>query len=257
VAATIEGWRWDGELKRDVYLASSSDVGKKLSLDPSSPNSVGRWLSSEDNKVRIQQHLTRYFTADYSGRHFEWFCSQSPSSQFGPWDVLAIEALSVGLPPQTVRWLLEPDLKRDTLLDRAHQLVAEDKTLWECDINLLRRGGALSDLYDLLRDEKGLGYVTTSKLMAAKFPRLVPIRDSRVEVLLNMKGQKEWWEPIRSLFADNNCSLAMYLNEEFDVPPEIGEVTTLRRLDVILWMESRARDQLPREALTAETQRES
>jgi hypothetical protein len=36
-------------------------------------------------------------------------------------------------------------------------------------------------------------------------------------------------------------SLAGYL-DEFEVPAEVGRVTTLRRLDVILWMEAKARN---------------
>jgi hypothetical protein len=35
-------------------------------------------------------------------------------------------------------------------------------------------------------------------------------------------------------------SLAGYL-DELKVPTEVGKVTTLRRLDVILWMEAKAR----------------
>lgn len=238
------GWRWDEVLKRDVYPASEIEVGEKLPLDISHPNSVRKWLVVEENKVRIQQHLTRYFTADYSGRHFEWFCNQSPPFKFSPWDVLAIETLSVRLPPQTVRWLLEPDDKRDQLLEELRPIVAAGMNLWNCDVSLLRSGGALSDLYELLQTKNGFGYVTTSKLMAAKFPRLVPIRDARVEVLLDMEGKINWWEPIRELFIGSDGDLATYLMENFVVPADVGNVTTLRRLDVILWMESRARDQL-------------
>jgi len=252
-----EGWRWDEVLKRDVYPASESEIGEKLPLDVSHPNSVRNWLLAADNKVRIQHHLTRYFTADYSGRHFEWFCKQGPSLQFSPWDVLAIETLSVGLPPQTVRWLLEPEAERDQLIEKIRPIASAGMNLWECDVSWLRSGGALSDLYDLLQTKNGFGYVTTSKLMAAKFPRLVPIRDFRVEVLLDMKGKTDWWEPIRQLFLNSDGNLATYLTEDFAIPDDVGEVTALRRLDVILWMESRARDQLPDITLTPGNQRRS
>jgi hypothetical protein len=145
------------------------------------------------------------------------------------------------LPSQTVRWLLEPDEERDGLLDRLQSIAEAGTSLWECELTLLREGGELSDLYDLLETREGFGYVTTSKLMAAKFPCLVPIRDSIVETLLGMEDEKSWWEPIRTLFTEADGSLIRHLNERFKTPDQIGEVTTLRRLDVILWMESRAR----------------
>lgn len=245
MSPATEGWRWDDRLKRDVYPVSESEVGQRLPLVPSYPNAIWSWLTDPDNEVRIQHHLTRYFTADYTGRHFEWFTSRAGGARFAPWHVLAIESLSVKLPSQTVRWLLEPDEIRDGLLDRLQVIADTGVSLWECDIRLLSSGGELSDLYDLLREKDGFGYVTTSKLMAAKFPRLVPIRDSLVESLLVMENQRKWWEPIRQLLAEDDFRLANHLADNFRTPIEAGEVTTLRRLDVILWMEARAREPVP------------
>ena len=79
-----------------------------------------------------------------------------------------------------------------------------------------------------------------SKLTAAKFPTVVPIRDSKVETLLGLEKSREWWSPIRKLFTFPGQSLAGYL-DELKVSTEVGKVTTLRRLDVILWMEAKAR----------------
>jgi hypothetical protein len=73
-----------------------------------------------------------------------------------------------------------------------------------------------------------------------------------VEALLGMEEQTNWWEPIRKLFVEADGSLVSHLNEKFEIPDEIGGVTTLRRLDVILWMESRARQMSPRRTSSAE-----
>ena len=137
--------------------------------------------------------------------------------------------------------MLEPNTKRDDHLAEAlRSLVPGQDSLWTCDEELLSDGKPLSKLYSMLRAEEGLGYVTASKLMATKFPSVVPIRDSKVETLLGLEKSREWWAPIRGLFSASGQSLAEYL-DGLDVPIEVGTVTTLRRLDVILWMEAKAR----------------
>lgn len=210
--------------------------------------SLPEWLINPANHDRQRQHLHRYFTtrdqndgAFYTGQLFERFVARSDPRSFTPWDVLAVEALNVSVPPETAHWLLQPDRDRDALLAGAHQaLLAPGDSLWTCPIGQLGGGGALSDLYDLLREQHGLGTVTTSKLLAAKFPAVVPIRDSVVESLLGMEKDRDWWIPIRRLFTDSGHDLAGHL-ASLPLPIGAPEVTVLRRLDVVLWMEARAR----------------
>ena len=230
-----EGWEWDG--KQDIYVPT---LASEINI-PIPVTEIRSWLLSDENKQRIQNHLNRYFTVKYSGKHFEWFVAQSDLKMFTPWDILAVEALSVTVPTETARWLLEPNTERDDHLAEAlRSLVPGQDSLWTCDEELLSDGKPLSKLYSMLRAEEGLGYVTASKLMAAKFPSVVPIRDSKVETLLGLEKSREWWSPIRKLFTVPGQSLAGYL-DELKVPTEVGKVTTLRRLDVILWMEAKAR----------------
>jgi hypothetical protein len=230
-----EGWEWDG--KQDIYLPTlASEMNK-----PIPDTEIRGWLLAEENKQRIQDHLSRYFTVKYSGKHFEWFVVQSDPKKFTPWDILAVEALSRTVPTETARWLFEPNTVRDDLYaESLRSLVSDRDSLWTCDEKLLNDGGALRGLYKLLRKQPGLGKVTASKLLATKFPAAVPIRDSKVETLLGLEKSREWWSPIRKLFTVPGQSLAGYL-DELKVPAEVGKVTTLRRLDVILWMEAKAR----------------
>jgi hypothetical protein len=230
-----EGWKWDG--KQDIYLPIlASEINKPIPV-----TEICDWLLADENKQRIQNHVSRYFKVKYSGKHFEWFVKQSDSKKFTPWDILAVEALSVTVPTETARWLFEPHKRRDELLaETLRSLVPGRDSLWTCDENLLSDGGALSDLYTLIREKDGLGQVTASKLLATKFPAVVPIRDSKVETLLGLEKSREWWAPIRGLFSTSGRSLAEHLNG-LQVPVEVGTVTTLRRLDVILWMEANAR----------------
>jgi hypothetical protein len=236
IAEVGKGWARVG--KQDVYLPTLA--GEKN--EPIPVTEIRAWLLADENRQRIKDHLSWYFSQKYSGKLFEWFISQSDLEAFTPWDILAVEALSVTVPTETVRWLLEPHKRRDGLLARSLQsLVSDRDSLWTCDEKLLQDVGALSDLYVLIREQVGLGYVTASKLMAAKFPSVVPIRDSKVETLLGLEKSREWWFPIRKLFMVPDQSLAGYL-DELEVPAEVGHITTLRRLDVILWMEAKARD---------------
>ena len=231
-----EGWKWDG--KQDIYVPTrASEINQPIPV-----TEIRSWLLADENKQRIQNHLSRYFTVKYSGKHFEWFVAQSDAKTFTPWDILAVEALSVTVPTETARWLFKSNTKRDDHLAEAlRSLVPGQDSLWTCDEELLSDGKPLSKLYSMLRAEEGLGYVTASKLMAAKFPSVIPIRDSKVETLLGLEKSREWWAPIRSLFVANGESLAERL-DELKVPAEVGNVTTLRRLDVILWMEAKARN---------------
>ena len=230
-----EGWEWDG--KQDIYVPT---LASEINI-PIPVTEIRSWLLSDENKQRIQNHLNRYFTVQYSGKHFEWFVAQSDLKMFTPWDILAVEALSVTVPTETARWLLEPNTERDDHLAEAlRSLVPGQDSLWTCDEELLSDGKPLSKLYSMLRARDGLGYVTASKLLAAKFPSVVPIRDSKVETLLGLEKSRAWWSPIRKLFTVPGQSLPGHL-DELKVPTEVGTVTTLRRLDVILWMEAKAR----------------
>ena len=231
-----KGWARVG--KQDVYLPTLAGEKNK----PIPVTEIRAWLLADENRQRIEDHLSWYFTVKYSGKHFEWFVAQSDSEMFTPWDILAVEALSRTVPTETARWLFAPNTVRDDFLTESHRtLVPGRDLLWTCDEKLLDDGGAIRDLYRLLREQPGLGYVTASKLLATKFPAVVPIRDSKVETLLGLEKSREWWAPIRSLFVANGESLAERL-DELKVPAEVGNVTTLRRLDVILWMEAKARN---------------
>ena len=234
-AEVVEGWKRVG--KQDIYLPTlASEINKPIPI-----SEIRSWLLADGNNQRIQDHLSWYFTVKYSGKHFEWFVAQSDSKTFTPWDILAVEALSVSVPPEKARWLLEANTGCDDLLAEAlRSLVPGQDSLWTCDEELLADGKPLSKLYAMLRAQDGLGYVTASKLLATKFPSVVPIRDSKVETLLGLEKSREWWAPIRGLFSASGQSLAEYL-DGLDVPIEVGSVTTLRRLDVILWMEAKAR----------------
>jgi len=83
------------------------------------------------------------------------------------------------------------------------------------------------------------------------FPEVVPIRDSMVEALLGLDDHENWWLTVRKLLEDDGQSLVRLL-DGLRVPEGSEDVTTLRRLDIILWMEANARGLKPRSVRTTE-----
>jgi hypothetical protein len=227
---------WNAYLKRDEYPIAPEELGAEIPFD-----GLLEWLFLPANRQRTCNHLDRYYGLPYSGASFEWFVGHRGEKSFEPWNVLAVEALSVTVPTSSARWLLEPNAARDRLLTDTHEaLVPGADSLWTCDEKLLKSGGSLYELYELMRSQPGLGPVKTSKIMASMFPNVVPIRDSMVERLLGLTDSTEWWMPFRSKFLESDGQLGSFL-DGLPLPSGTDVVTTLRRLDVVLWMEAKAR----------------
>jgi len=201
------------------------------------------WLTDPTNVEVMEDHLAQYFgrsidgVANYSGQYFERFIEMSTAGRFTAFDVLAAKSLSVDVPSDVGHWLVRPDSERDDLLRKCLEDFSHGQSLWDCDPKLLADEGNLSRLYLKLRVQKGLGKVTTSKLIATKFPNVVPIRDSLVEQVLGWSDQAAWWIPMRKLMLSRVHDVVANL----PLPDGAPAVTTLRKLDVVLWMEARSR----------------
>jgi len=201
------------------------------------------WLTSASNFETMTGYLATYFggTEDekinYTGQYFERFIGMSTPERFTAFDVLAAESLSVDVPADVAYRLVRPNPDRDDLLWESLRDFSQGQTLWNCDPSLLADDGHLSRLYLKLKDQKGLGKVTSSKLLATKFPNVVPIRDSLVEQVLGWSNQTAWWIPMRNLMLSGVHEVIANL----PLPAGAPAVTTLRKLDVVLWMEAKSR----------------
>jgi hypothetical protein len=201
---------------------------------------IAEWINDPHHRLLIVRHLRNYFgnndaDSGYEGRQFEWFQKYSARERFTSNDILAISALSVSVPATTARRLIEdPEGTYNTVLQKciAHESANTTKleTSW-----LWAEGSPFLDLFEQLGTERGVAKVVRSKLMAAKFPSLIPIRDSRVEALLEMEKATSWWEPMHQLLDKTKETLF-----KIEVQPGV-KVEPLRKLDVILWMEARER----------------
>lgn len=85
------------------------------------------------------------------------------------------------------------------------------------------------------RDEKwGIGPTRASKIMAWKRPHLIPINDRVIREVIDKRPSESdwelWWDALT--FDDYLENHAQELRESIDQP----ELSTLRVLDVLLWM---------------------
>lgn len=209
----------------------------ELKIDGEIPASD--WLNNPEYRGSHQLSLDRYFGGSnssevFQGRNFEWFISQSSIEKFNPYDFLAINSLSVEIPAESQRLLLEgASAKFEDLLNKCQIYVESNKELQDKSW-IWNSGNPLEELYAELRNIRGIGPVVCSKLMAAKFPAIIPIRDSKVEALLGCTESVSWWRPMIELYT----SVEAVLN---GLSSGNVKATNLRKLDVILWMEARKR----------------
>jgi hypothetical protein len=199
------------------------------------------WLAKD--KARVRNHLLRYFTPlseyqddgqHFTGRLFEWYVERSDRRRFTESDILAVQRLSVTVAPKAAVELVEDSEQAfSRLLKRCHALISDAKDLRDLPDSALL-SSAFVELYDRLKGFQNVGHVTASKLLAAKFPAFIPVRDSLVSQYVG--AGRSWWRPMKALLASEGVadSLAAV---EIDGP----RVELLRRLDVALWMEARSK----------------
>ncbi len=208
------------------------------------------WMSKVQNFARIKKHFEDYFEKRvgnraknvWHGQHFEWFANRVERDCFTEVDLAAIGALSVELPAQTARELIED-------IDKTLRQLLNECELWitkygsdasSADLNdsWLENDSPFSRLYYELEkpDRIGIRTVKASKLMAAKYPGLIPIWDSKVAAILAPMPSDLWWRNMRDLVVDVKPVL-----ERLGIKRDDIHVTTLRKLDVVLWMEAKDR----------------
>ena len=195
---------------------------------------LGDWF--EAHATEVKKNLELYFLgvggAPFDGRHFERFSAMGDPNRFEATDVLAVEALSVGVPPNAAVKLLDTEAEDFNSLLR--QMPA-DTELWEARPSDLDKDSPASKLYYRLKGLHGVGPVTATKLMASKRPRLMPVIDTLVSELLQPPGGR-FWLPMRNQLADTERRKK--IGDVVSCAPD--NVTLLRRIDVAVWMHVRA-----------------
>lgn len=195
---------------------------------------LGEWF--QDHRDKVQTNIRRYFAGNngdlFTGRHFETFAALGEPDRFEATDVMAVEALSVKVPPEAAaRLLVGAEAEEFTHLLRQ---IPADRDIWQADHSALCDGSPAADLHAKLTKLPGVGWVTAGKLMAAKRPRLIPVLDNLVRDLLKPpKGR--FWLSMYDQLADERRR--RQIEEIVECAP--AHVSFLRRIDVAVWMHAK------------------
>lgn len=194
------------------------------SSEPRFAFDLTEWFQT--NAAQIAEDFDRYFSS-FTGRWFEHFGAVGDPHRFEASDLIAIEALSVQVPPEAAATLLvtEPD-RFNTLLRHIPRSV----DMWDIPRDDLQNGPG-AELHTMLRSLPGVDWVIAGKLLAAKRPRLIPILDNKVRDLIQPPLTRFWISMWDELSDDSHRAS---ITEICANAP--ADVSLLRRIDVALWM---------------------
>jgi hypothetical protein len=185
----------------------------------------------------------------FSGSTFDGFApDRNPKGTFTGEDFLSTGLLGVHVPGEAIvkfyddiefrhdaeRQLrrLPTDVDLGDLNEKAfHRLLGSNHSpgqlLWD-----LIRGNRVNG--KLLSDHVGMGPTLTSKLLARKRPRLIPIWDSRIKDQLLLPDSKEHWSHMWRALTAENGALTERLRR---IRSRSGQdqITLLRTFDVAVW----------------------
>ena len=203
-----------------------------------------RFIVAKDTETAVV-HLERYYSEgddgqpSYTGSRFESVAALNPDPDtLGPADFAAVSMLSVTVPAEAALRLLGRDAAK---INRWLAQIPVDLDIVDVDPASLRNDSPAGQLWALLRKGRdGLGPTTTSKLLAAKRPRLLPIWDTLVEEATGF-DTTGYWEKFQYVLADENRAVWDWLGDlRTKVPAVPATVSELRMLDVLLWMSVKA-----------------
>lgn len=174
---------------------------------------------TEDAMVLLQSYYatTASGLPAYSGSQFEAVAVLNPDPySIGPADFTAVSMLSVDVSAQAAIRLMGRDADEISQLLRR---IPTDRDIVEVDSDELATGSAASELWQVLRRGRdGLGRTTTSKLIAAKRPRLLPIWDSFVEEATGL-DTSDYWRKFQQVLAADNHAIWNWLTEVRSASP--------------------------------------
>lgn len=182
--------------------------------------------------------LDRYFGLQegglplYTGAAFERFVDAEHPDIITEKDLVAITMLSVHVPARAAIRLLDTDRERISELLAAIPSDLDIVDAQPVDLGSTSPAGRLWGVLRTGRD--GLGPTKTSKLLAAKRPRLLPVWDRLVGEATAM-GTRDHWATFQSVLTADDRRIwdwLVGLTQEHD---GMHGVTPLRALDVLLW----------------------
>ncbi len=199
-------------------------------------------LAADDDSLAVEL-LTTYFgrpfrgPGAYDGAFFDGWSSQRSGAEqpdvFTADDLIAVKFLSIDVSAAAARALL---LERRDEFAALLADVGEDRDLAGEPVPLISDWPAWR-LDTALQGLPDVGPTTSSKLLARKRPRLVPIWDSVVTELTGTRFTL--WEPLRLALRADDKALHRRLERLRRAAGLPGQVSVLRVFDVVCWMEGK------------------
>ncbi len=178
--------------------------------------------------VSIPTEGTNKWTG-YAGQFFEYYSSKSSPAAFDGNDLSALACLSVDVDYRLAGAIAALQPRFDSIFDRITNFDRETK-IWDVNESDLMKGSPLHDMWDLLVSVKGIGPTITSKMMASKFPHLIPIIDKEVRNLV--EATDGYWLGWHRVMKSDVRTQLENLRSEAGLP---DSVSLLRTADVCLW----------------------
>lgn len=202
------------------------------------------------NQDQLLGYLKKYTTDPaYTGAHFHDLTYSGPShpDHFDIADVASLSLLSVTLNGPMARELMKnPDLSTELAREPDRDLA----DLTDIDVQRLESDEGLNGAWRLIRHIHGVGPTRTSKLLARKRPRLVPIWDSVISRVLGLDGTRGYWTAFHRALTADSRALDERLSILADKAGVADRYSRLRVLDILAWMYGRDEKNYENEILT-------
>lgn len=200
------------------------------------------------NEALFVGYLEEYTAGGrYTGAYFNEVTATTGShpDRIDVSDVVALSLLSVTVNPEAANYFLADSKDRE---DLSRCLSAEP----DRDLASLTAGevaaveaGNLNDAWDLIVKAPGVGKTRTSKLLARKRPRLIPIWDSVISNVLGLPETKDMWKIFHAALTEDmshlggSTNLDERLGELGDLAGVSNRYSRLRILDILAWMQGK------------------
>ncbi|HEX7351356.1 DUF6308 family protein [Brachybacterium sp.] len=192
------------------------------------------------NEEQLLDYLKTYSEGGaYTGAYFHELTHTGPAhpDRFDISDVASLSLLSVTLNGQMAHELTKKDKESDEL---ARVLGLEpDRDLGELTVDqvkTLNGDEGLNPAWKLVNRIQGVGPTRTSKLLARKRPRLIPIWDSVIARVLGLPTTSLYWIHFHTALTLDNSSLDKKLSELAEKAGVGERYSRIRVLDILAWM---------------------
>lgn len=145
-------------------------------------------------------------------------------------DLVAVSMLGVHVPGEAARAMLEDNALAIHALLSA---IPPDLDLWDAEDDHIDSASPAWELWRQVRQHDDVGPTITSKLLARKRPRLVPVFDDVIEKASGLDID-DAWTGFREVLTRERVQGLIAHRTAAGLGPEIS---ILRLLDVLIWME--------------------